>query len=132
MGLLRKLIAGSAAVTTGGLSLGVVQFRSDTERSTRELKLQRLQDKQQHEELKAMYADEAAAIEAERSSPSVSSQARPRQATPSLPRAEIDHQQEVSIADRLGSLERLVALRDSGVLTSVEFEQEKQAILREI
>jgi hypothetical protein len=132
MGLLRKLISGSAAVATGGISLGVVQFRSDTERSTRELKLQRLQDRQQHEELKAMYADEAAAIEAERASASISFEARRHQATTSLRPADTDHQQEKSIADRLGDLERLVALRDSGVLSQVEYEQEKQAILREI
>jgi len=37
MGLIRKVISGSAAVATGGMSLGVVQFRSDTERGTRQI-----------------------------------------------------------------------------------------------
>ena len=37
MGIIRKAISGSMAVATGGLSLGVVQFRSDTERNTRQL-----------------------------------------------------------------------------------------------
>jgi hypothetical protein len=37
MGFIRKVISGSAAVATGGMSLGVVQFRSDTERGTRQL-----------------------------------------------------------------------------------------------
>jgi hypothetical protein len=32
MGLIRKAISGSAAFATGGLSLGAIQFRSDTER----------------------------------------------------------------------------------------------------
>ena len=38
MGILRKAISGSAAILTGGASLAVVQFRSDTERGTRETK----------------------------------------------------------------------------------------------
>jgi len=38
MGIIRKAISGSLAVFTGGLSLGLVQFRSDTERGTREMK----------------------------------------------------------------------------------------------
>ena len=38
MGIIRKAISGSLAVFTGGASLGLVQFRSDTERGTREMK----------------------------------------------------------------------------------------------
>jgi hypothetical protein len=38
MGFIRKTISGSLAMFTGGASLGVVQFRSDTERGTRETK----------------------------------------------------------------------------------------------
>ena len=38
MGIIRKLISGSLAVGTGGVSLGFVQFRSDTERGTRQTK----------------------------------------------------------------------------------------------
>lgn len=38
MGFIRKTIAGTAAVMTGGASLAVIQFRSDTERGTRETK----------------------------------------------------------------------------------------------
>ena len=43
MGILRKAISGSAAIVTGGASLAVVQFRSDTERGTRETKKLRKQ-----------------------------------------------------------------------------------------
>ena len=42
MGFLRKIVSGSAAAATGGLSLGVFQFRSDTERGTRQTKKLRL------------------------------------------------------------------------------------------
>lgn len=38
VGLLRKIISGTAASLTGGASLGIVQFRSDTERGTHQLK----------------------------------------------------------------------------------------------
>lgn len=38
MGILRKAIAGTGAFVTGGASLAVVQFRSDTERNTRQIK----------------------------------------------------------------------------------------------
>ncbi len=38
MGIIRKIISSSAAMVTGGASLTVVQFRSDTERGTRETK----------------------------------------------------------------------------------------------
>jgi len=38
MGILRKVISGSAAFMTGGASLAVIQFRSDTERTTHEIK----------------------------------------------------------------------------------------------
>lgn len=37
MGFIRKVISGSAAVATGGASLAVIQYRSDTERNTRQL-----------------------------------------------------------------------------------------------
>ena len=38
MGILRKVISGTMAVGTGGLSLMAVQYRSDTERGTRATK----------------------------------------------------------------------------------------------
>ncbi len=38
MGILRKAIAGTGAFMTSGASLAVVQFRSDTERNTRQIK----------------------------------------------------------------------------------------------
>jgi len=38
MGIIRKAISGSLAVFSGGASLGLVQFRSDTERGTRQTK----------------------------------------------------------------------------------------------
>ena len=38
MGIVRKVLSGSAAMMTGGASLAVFQFRSDTERGTRETK----------------------------------------------------------------------------------------------
>lgn len=38
MGILRKTVAGTLAAFTGGASLAAVQFRSDTERGTRETK----------------------------------------------------------------------------------------------
>ena len=38
MGILRKVIAGTGAIMTGGASLAAVQFRSDTERNTRQIK----------------------------------------------------------------------------------------------
>ena len=38
MGILRKAISGTGAFMTGGASLAVVQFRSDTERNTRQIK----------------------------------------------------------------------------------------------
>lgn len=41
MGLIRKTIAGSLAIGTGGLSLGAVQWRSDTERVAHQTKLLR-------------------------------------------------------------------------------------------
>jgi len=38
MGIIRKVLSGSAAIMTGGASLTVLQFRSDTERGTRQTK----------------------------------------------------------------------------------------------
>jgi len=38
MGILRKAISGSAAFMTSGASLALIQFRSDTERNTHQLK----------------------------------------------------------------------------------------------
>jgi len=38
MGIIRKVLSGSAAMMTGGASLAAFQFRSDTERGTRETK----------------------------------------------------------------------------------------------
>jgi hypothetical protein len=38
MGIIRKVISGSAAVATGGVSLAAIQFRSDTERAAYQTK----------------------------------------------------------------------------------------------
>lgn len=38
MGIIRKALSGTAAAITGGASLTVLQFRSDTERNTRQIK----------------------------------------------------------------------------------------------
>jgi hypothetical protein len=49
MGLIRKSFAGSLAVMSGGLSLGVVQFRSDTERVAYQTKLLRQEQERANE-----------------------------------------------------------------------------------
>ena len=49
MGLIRKTIAGSLAVASSGLSLGVVQFRSDTERVAHQTKLLRQEQERANE-----------------------------------------------------------------------------------
>lgn len=41
MGMIRKTLSGTAAVVTGGLSLAVFQFRSDTERNSLQVKKMR-------------------------------------------------------------------------------------------
>ncbi len=38
MGIIRKILSSTAAASTGGLSLFVIPFRNDTERTTREVK----------------------------------------------------------------------------------------------
>lgn len=49
MGLIRKAISGSLAAATGGLSLFVVQYRSDTERAARQTKLLRKEIQRQND-----------------------------------------------------------------------------------
>jgi hypothetical protein len=44
MGIIRKALSGSAALATNGMSLLFFQFRSDTERNTREIKRLRKQN----------------------------------------------------------------------------------------
>ena len=58
MGLLRKVISGSLALGTGGLSLGVVQYRSDTERNTRQVALLRQDEQRRQQELMAVRVQE--------------------------------------------------------------------------
>ena len=65
MGLIRKVISGSAAMATGGLSLGVVQYRSDTERATRQTKLLRQEMERQHAEMLALQEEQSVRAEAE-------------------------------------------------------------------
>lgn len=135
MGLIRKVISGSAAIATGGASLGVVQFRSDTERVAHQVKLQRLQEQQQHEELMEMYSNQAAAMKAEREAASELNHSEVQQSAMSAPAvdpASRRHDSAPTVADRLADIERLAALRKSGVLTDAEYEVEKLAILRSI
>lgn len=102
MGLIRKVISGAAAVATGGASLAVVQFRSDTERGTRQTKLLR-------RDLAASAARAAVPV------------GPPVVAEPSLPGRDG--------ADELELIRRLHALKAAGALTEEEFELEKRQLL---
>ena len=66
MGLIRKAIAGTAAAATGGLSLGVVQYRSDTERGARQTKLLRQELQRQNAQELALLEAQQAELEARR------------------------------------------------------------------
>jgi hypothetical protein len=132
MGLIRKIVSGSAAVATGGLSLGVIQFRSDTERGTRQTKLSRQAMEREHQESmelqrRQMLSDEAEMIAIQQSrSAAMARNTAVQQSAPQIAQSV----PEVNISDRLEDIARLASLRDSGVLTEEEFESEKAAIIR--
>ncbi|CAB4721905.1 unannotated protein [freshwater metagenome] len=139
MGLIRKIVSGSAAVATGGLSLGVIQFRSDTERGTRQTKLSRQAMEREHQESmelqrRQMISDEAEMIAIQQSrSVAMARNTAVQQSAPQI--AQNSHHvaqsvPEVNISDRLEDIARLASLRDSGVLTEEEFESEKAVIIR--
>lgn len=128
MGILRKAISGSLALGTGGLSLGVVQYRSDTERAARQTKLLRQEMQREHADTMAMYALQQAAADAEAtiaalqySGPSAAQAASFEVAAPQASPG--------TAVERVANLARLAALRDSGVLTDDEYERERAAIL---
>ena len=139
MGLIRKIVSGSAAVATGGLSLGVIQFRSDTERGTRQTKLSRQAMEREHQESmelqrRQMISDEAEMIAIQQSrSVAMARNTAVQQSAPQI--AQNSHHvaqsaPQANISDRLEDIARLASLRDSGVLTEEEFESEKAAIIR--
>jgi hypothetical protein len=139
MGLIRKIISGSAAVATGGMSLGVIQFRSDTERGTRQTKLSRQAMEREHQESmelqrRQMISDEAEMIAIQQSrSAAMARNTAVQQSAPQV--AQNSHHvaqsaPQANISDRLEDIARLASLRDSGVLTEEEFESEKAAIIR--
>ena len=121
MGLIRKIVSGSAAMATGGMSLGLIQFRSDSERGE---ELQRQQMVSDKAEMIAIEQSRSAAIArntaVQQSAPQVAQNAH--HVVQSAPQA--------NISDRLEDIARLASLRDSGVLTEEEFESEKAAIIR--
>jgi hypothetical protein len=106
MGLIRKTISGTAAVMTGGLSLGVVQYRSDTERGTRQTKLLRKEQQAGNGHLARLAASQASAA------PMISPQ-----------------ETSDGTAERLERLQRLHELKVAGVLTDAEFQAQKRALL---
>ena len=132
MGLIRKVISGSLGYATSGLSLGVVQFRSDTERGTRQTKLLRQEMERGHDDTMAlqrqkMISDEAEMIAIQQTRSAVV--ARNIAVSQNTPHA-VPSASQINISDHLDDIARLASLRDSGVLTEEEFELEKAAIIR--
>lgn len=132
MGLIRKVISGSLGYATSGLSLGVVQFRSDTERGTRQAKLLRQEMERGHDDTMAlqrqkMISDEVEMIAIQQTRSAVV--ARNIAVSQSTPHA-VPSASQINISDHLDDIARLASLRDSGVLTEEEFELEKAAIIR--
>lgn len=127
MGLIRKAISGTAAIATGGASLGVVQWRSDTERVAHQTKLLRKEIERQHEESLALQKDHVQVHESQRdrtgqvpSPGSVMTNTTALESTASGP---------VSMSHRLDDIARLSRLRNAGVLSEEEFQAEKRSIL---
>lgn len=114
MGLIRKLISGSAAAATGGASLGVVQFRSDTERGTRQTKLLR-------RELERQDTDLATPSSAGRSTEALASPATSSQGAWGSSSSD-----SLTIVELL---ERLAGLHSAGVLSDEEFAEQKARAL---
>lgn len=130
MGVIRKFISGTAAAVTGGASLGVIQFRSDTERGTRQTKLLRQDLERQHAELLRQQELQAQAEQNEVIALHIAQSQR--QVKPPEAIASPSVSSESQISNDLENLQRLVKLRDAGVLTEDEFEREKSAILRRL
>ncbi len=132
MGIIRKALSGSAAGVTGGVSLLFLQFRSDTERITRELKLQGRRESREHHELMASHAHLSAAMRVEQivNAMSTKNGETQRSVSSSAPTPIASAETHTkSITDRLADIDRLATLRANGVLSEEEFEKEKQAIL---
>lgn len=119
MGLIRK----SLSIATGGLLVpGLVQYRSDTERGTRQVKLLRQDEERRHQELLALEAGR-----------SVNQQGRVAQNSPAPVRqsAHVPQRSETQ-GELLAQIERLHALHLVGALTLEEFEAEKRARINQI
>lgn len=139
MGFLRKTISGSLAVITNGLSLPLVQFRSDTERGTRQTKLLRLEMERQHKERLQFEREQMQTLlsEASSSNPSLSvpvqtvwtSRKEALVGSVSDPRNASNTPTLISV---LESIDRLAALRDHGTLTEEEFRIQKESLLKSI
>lgn len=119
MGVIRKVISGTAAICTGGLSLGVLQFRSDTERSTRQTRLLREEMERQHRERMEM---DAAYLEASRIALSDKGKTSMKAKDP--------HRE--SVTTQLDNIARLAILKEKGALTDEEFESEKKKLLSKL
>jgi len=128
MGLLRKAISGTLAVGTGGLSLGVVQYRSDTERGTRQTKLMRQDEERRHQEMLALELSAQAAVRR-----AASEQRMFTQTATSTSRLDAPVPLETETqSDLLAQIERLHALHLAGALTKEEFEAEKQSRINQL
>jgi hypothetical protein len=130
MGVIRKFISGTAAAITGGASLGVIQFRSDTERGTRQTKLLRQDLERQHAELLRQQELQAQAEQNEVVALHVVQSQRQVKPVETMSSTSVSSQSQIS--NDLENLQRLVNLRDAGVLTEDEFEREKSAILKRL
>jgi hypothetical protein len=148
MGFLRKTISGTLGLATGGLSLPFVQFRSDTERGTRQTKLLRDDARRQHYAELAVLNDQLA-VEQNQADALAGIRAQqeravtPRQTVGALKenssfdqlgdKALASGTQDGSVADQLDNydlLETASELWNLGYLTKEEFETEKQKLLR--
>lgn len=135
MGLLRKAISGTLAVSTGGLSLGVVQYRSDTERGTRQTKLLREDEERRYQEsmsLAAAQAGLAAAHAGLDAQLALNAQAMAQSMYAPAHYSEEIFSVSATQSDSLAEIERLHALHLAGALTKEEFEAEKRSRMNQI
>ncbi len=148
MGIIRKTIASTLAVSTGGASLAFVQFRSDTERSTRQTKLLRLEqeraihlgEQQLHEAQKqrALSDLERRRNDAIQASASVRTRSHDQVARAvDAPRSETTSggggTETVSVPEKVAdALERLYALKLKGLLSDSEYAEKKVELLRDL
>ena len=125
MGWIRKSLSLGLGVT--GLP-GVVQYRSDTERGTRQVALLRQDEYRRHQELMALQANAQAAELRAANQQLTRAQSAPsliQQFSPAPLKSETQ-------SDLLAQIERLHALHLAGVLTKEEFEAEKVARMNQI